>query len=789
VGHRADRIPARLNRFRLNAGRLGVYNPILIVSIDGVDRTAQVRVDGATISQALNQLPDTATLTVSGFQPLAGRSITIWSGSLDYTSVLFAGRIIDAVTRYVPTNAGPVAVYDVHCIDPAWLLDRQKVLASYTNQSASTIVTNLITQYTRGFTGAHIAPGLPTIDEITFTNETVSSALTRLGERIGGYWYVDYFNDVHFFLDEGSPAVPITQAAPRGSRAHQLSEDLSQVATLVVGRGGGGTAAIDALPGWTELPVNEEEATWYQTAGGSVESGPQVLTYTTVRGRGGAGAIAGIGSSPGSSPGVGLRSGSTHVVGANYLYAFTFTTSSGESLPGPSALLYITGGGPTPPPAPTMQSSGTVASSSHQLVSGGTYHWRVVYLTEGGGRSVGGPSGSYTGNNCYWQLRTGEVAYAAAGYPYFAEWGDPGVPISRWTLYRTRSGGSTYYADGASQLFGSNPGGWYTNYDQFQDSDLTSVLPPSDAVMASAVVLTVPLGSGTVTGRKVYRTAANGSQLKLLQTIADNTSTGPYPDTVADAALGANAPTLDTSGLGGTQEVPAGSPEIAVSDIAPFTNDGGASGGWATVGNMTIRYGAISGSKLSGIPPTGPGAITATIRYGAQILVQPRLVGIPASGAGAIMYAIKAGDPIDIRTQVYDAAAALALANRFNIAPVSEVDGQVVEVHTDGRFGLTELTATITAILTDRKTPAMTLTYEIRDPSHAIGRQVSINLTTPPIAGTFRITRVSVTELALAGYSPQWAPLPLRRIEASNKLYSTADLLRRIRDASGMRGT
>lgn len=54
--------------------------------------------------------------------------------------------------------------------------------------------------------------------------------------------------------------------------------------------------------------------------------------------------------------------------------------------------------------------------------------------------------------------------------------------------------------------------------------------------------------TGTVS-RKIYRTVAgNTGNYKLLTTIADNT-TVIFSDTIADGSLGADAPTVDTSGL------------------------------------------------------------------------------------------------------------------------------------------------------------------------------------------------------------------------------------------------
>jgi len=57
----------------------------------------------------------------------------------------------------------------------------------------------------------------------------------------------------------------------------------------------------------------------------------------------------------------------------------------------------------------------------------------------------------------------------------------------------------------------------------------------------------IPIGGSLVTSRKLYRTAANGSTYLLLATIANNTAT-TYTDNTADASLGAQAPTVNTTG-------------------------------------------------------------------------------------------------------------------------------------------------------------------------------------------------------------------------------------------------
>jgi uncharacterized phiE125 gp8 family phage protein len=66
-------------------------------------------------------------------------------------------------------------------------------------------------------------------------------------------------------------------------------------------------------------------------------------------------------------------------------------------------------------------------------------------------------------------------------------------------------------------------------------------------VNGKVLVSGIPLGGASVTARKLYRTAAGGSTYLLLATIADNTTT-TYTDNIADASLGAGAPTTNTTG-------------------------------------------------------------------------------------------------------------------------------------------------------------------------------------------------------------------------------------------------
>lgn len=69
----------------------------------------------------------------------------------------------------------------------------------------------------------------------------------------------------------------------------------------------------------------------------------------------------------------------------------------------------------------------------------------------------------------------------------------------------------------------------------------------ADAAVNGKVELTaIPLGGSLVTSRKLYRTVAGGSTYLLLATLSNNTAT-TYTDNIADASLGAAAPSTNTT--------------------------------------------------------------------------------------------------------------------------------------------------------------------------------------------------------------------------------------------------
>ena len=273
--------------------------------------------------------------------------------------------------------------------------------------------------------------------------------------------------------------------------------------------------------------------------------------------------------------------------------------------------------------------------------------------------------------------------------------------------------------------------------------------------MHRVAVSAVAIGASPTSARKVYRTAVGGSQLKLQQTIANNTATVGVQDATPDGSLGADAPTADTSGL--TQpsgQVNAGSSSLLTASAGPFQ----ANGGWAILsGGQVVRYTGVSGNTLTGIPTSGVGSITTTVLYGSQVLPSPALTGVNAWNGLTLPMA--KGSAVHIWVQRDDLAAQAALAALEGLGG----DGIREYTITDERRGEASLIAVCDADLALFSRPAVSVDYYTRDPKSRTGRIVHLDLTVGHfdpahfdpttfevvtgwgLTGEFRITSVDIT--------------------------------------------
>lgn len=741
---------------RAGAGRANYTSPKVFVAIAGVHYatgravdTQKVLAETLTISEGTGTTPSTCGFQVQGFQPSPGQDVVITLGSKNNGDRQFAGTILTEDHGYVGSAAN--ALRTVQCTDYSWQLTRRRITKRYTNQSATAIGLDLVT-YMPGFTGA-IAPGLPVIDEISFTFDTILSAFTQVAQRIGGAVRVDYRKVIRLglTLDLGTNPRPIASTNPLVT-ALQVTQDLTQVITRASVQGGGVNALGAAQAGDTLLAV--EDTAWYNPAGGQVVCGPQRLTYAGIV-VGGGGALVGPGVTPSSAATATLAVGSG-VESGTHGWAYTWVTGAGESLPSPTTSLAI--GVPTgPSAAPGVYATGSNIPSS-DLLAGDTvvysYSWSTATsiddLTQETARSPTVTITAAVG------LGGGVDGPIVQGVPST----DPRVKWMR--VWKSVNGGSTVLAaldPGSKKGVVNTSAGFTIDTGAF-------VFTHSAATLNQAAIGGIAIGPSATTSRKVYRTVAGGTQLKLHSTIANNTAT-TLTDSTADASLGANAPTADTSGLTQpTGQVLAGSTTLLVAGAGAFS----AAGGLAIIGNgeQIVHYTGISGNTLTGIPTTGSGSITATVSYNSTITAAPCLTGIPASGAGSILNAIARGDAVNVLGQMDDLTAQAALAALMGGGD----DGVVEDYQQDGRISEAEALARARATLRLHGAAAVALSVTDRDNNVRGGRLASVSLTVPfSLTTTFVLQRVTVTNF-------QPALFPTRQASASDTYVGFSDLLR-----------
>jgi hypothetical protein len=345
-----------------------------------------------------------------------------------------------------------------------------------------------------------------------------------------------------------------------------------------------------------------------------------------------------------------------------------------------------------------------------------------------------------------------------------------GPDITARRIYRTPANAAAPW-----KLVGTLADNTTTTFlDTLADAALGTAPPATTTALANRVQLSaIPLGAGSVTARKVYRTAAGAGALQLLTTLADNATT-TWLDALADGALGAAPPGSDTSGL--TQppgQVTAGSTTIIVASAGAFRP----AGGWAVIGNgqQVIRYTGTTGNALTGVPATGPGAIVASISYNSTVTAAPLLLGVPASGDGAIVYPIPTGDDVNVWIQVDDAVAQAAAALLFTSAAAGVHSGVIEDVIQDRRLSAVEARARGAAHLAQRRDVQLRIKYRCRDVNARSGRTVTVNLLAAPyqLSAQFIIQSVTIRD-----FTP--ALLPIFEVDASSMRFSFEDLLRRI---------
>jgi hypothetical protein len=767
---------------RGGAFRGGYVDSRVYITIDGdhmgwgAETGGCILLDTLTISDILDEAPSVCDFRVHDSVPTAGAEVRITRGSQN-GQLLFGGYALTVQEGYVGVPHHVQA--DVRAVDYTWLLGMHKVTGQYVNTSATAIVQDLVTRFAgaNGFTVQAVAPGLPVLDVITFTNEDLPAAITRICRRIGASWYCDYDKSVHVFTGADpaqSPPEPITPSH-KSLAAFTASRERTQALTRVLVEGRGSTLLAAVPAGETILPL--EAVDMFVPAGDvflkvSVAGADSTLhlNFAGVVASAG-GTLIGPGIQPTAAPAVSAIVSATGMDLGVHSYAYTFVTASGETKPSPLATFDTAIPAPTWSPLliqnPPQPSPPATYGSNFPI--GSAFRFAVAYCYSAANdpamdSPIGPPSVSITtiSNNDPFspaqsaEIRVGVLMPAPAGAPYVAVYVSTNTgPFYRWTSAANPSPGSAPYTHEVTTRGATNP--------------TSGPMPPATVTARQATVAAIAVGPTGTTARKLYRTAANQATLKLLATLANNTATTYGPDAAADATLGATAPTGDTSGL----QAPEGTVNPGVTTVpvaAPsLFND---SGGWAVTAEQALRYTGVSSTALTGIPAIGPGAVVGPIQYNTAIRSAPLLTGIPASGLRSLGVDLNAGDEVYAVVQVDDVPRQAQLAADLNLT-----DGVREEWIQDRRLSIPEARARGQATLAARPLTDETVEYTCRDTRTASGQTVHVDLPAPiNVTGDYRIQQVTWSK-----FRPRAEQPPTARVVASNRRFSFEDWLRIIK--------
>jgi hypothetical protein len=547
------------------------------VFVNGVEVTANIEKGTLTVDDDLNESPNTCDFSLEGVIPQRGHEVIATLGSKNRVKRLFAGHVLRPKTLYLDRSAVGAAV---HAVDYTVLLHGILVTGHYVGKSATDILRDLFSATptgcvrssaaAAGYSTAKVAANLPTIDEITFTDEPLDDAVSRTMGRISGDWQCDYYRVIRAFLDdepnEVSP-VDLTAAHPTLTDFEYDADD-SQAVTRCYVENQGARILGDVAAGDTLIPMDSVDPfrdvtsdVFAKVAFQGSDGAAQHVSFTGVQ-EGGGGSLVGNAVTPSSSPTPSLASGGG-VDEGGHQYAQTFKTAAGETAPSPLSATITTLTIPAPTIAPIVTFDGALRGNDYN--AGDTVEYKASF-----GAAYDSSLESALGTS------SGVITVPAAGGGgalAYIQWPLSNLSSAAYShLWRSVNGGSFKLV---STINNGGVGGTTT----WTDAGFGGgIYPGANATLKTVNLNGIALGPGATTARNLWRTPANQpgvANLRLLDTISDNVTTGPYVDIKADSALGIAPPTSDTSGL--SNAVVNGGSFITTG--ATFPTDGAAAGG------------------------------------------------------------------------------------------------------------------------------------------------------------------------------------------------------------------
>jgi hypothetical protein len=205
-----------------------------------VDKSEYVRSQSLSINRTLTSYASAASFDLENpdTAPAEGNDVRIYENTSD--NVIFAG-VIYAIRLMYPATGHPK--YFVQCSDYTRLLDRRLVPEKYLSGTAmDTVIKDIITKYTSGFTSNNVLASNPLIGDVIFNYRTPSDCIRELIDKHAplAQWYVDHNKDVHVFYqtDQAAPYSINDDTLQYMFNRFSIGCDYSQVRNLVMVQGG-----------------------------------------------------------------------------------------------------------------------------------------------------------------------------------------------------------------------------------------------------------------------------------------------------------------------------------------------------------------------------------------------------------------------------------------------------------------------------------------------------------------------------------------------------------------------
>ena len=209
----------------------------LLLKINNIDRTDHVKWDTLVVTEVLSKEVDRLEFQIMKTPAKTIQSVNDDVMLLENGVKIFGGVITE---RNQIIKGGLLIAYEIRCKDYSQYLDRRVVVRNYASVTARSIVLDLISVYTSGFTTTNVAATTPTVGSIKFNYEQVTRCLTQLADQIGWDWYVDPDKDIHFFDSENLSA-PF-ELSDTGDKYEwnslEINNTITQIKNSVFVRGG-----------------------------------------------------------------------------------------------------------------------------------------------------------------------------------------------------------------------------------------------------------------------------------------------------------------------------------------------------------------------------------------------------------------------------------------------------------------------------------------------------------------------------------------------------------------------